>query len=398
MNTTERTLTDLCRRAHTLRQIYRTEYCSQSRFGPRHGAIFGENLSRLSSDERAGPISYVFRRSLEAKGRWLHTFTNGDGAFAFRRSGELVIDWLVIRSNDAISDAAAAIEGARSRGREGQATAPLHVWLEISPNDDRQRALVDQLKAVRVGTRHTAEADVFGVYFLDSPDRPRVATVVSVDPLESLMAARLTHTIPEPLLAAIERELTAITLAPSRHYSKKNVRGSWTALSLHGFSDDPNEIAKPTEVKSSVVNPPVRPTRLLEERPRLKELIDELIGYVPSASVERVRVMQLAGAAVSRTSEVKRHSDLTDREHGVSENRIVRIHIPLVTHRLATISVWDDDDREHVHHFERGAFYYLDVRRPHRVVNRSTRARVHLVVDYRVDQALRDTLTRATAL
>jgi hypothetical protein len=98
--------------------------------------------------------------------------------------------------------------------------------------------------------------------------------------------------------------------------------------------------------------------------------------------------MRLSASATDH-SEIERHSDLTDREHGVDDGKLVRLHLPIVTNSSARVSVWDEHNRECHMHMRPGIWYYLDVRRPHRVINAGQTDRLHLVVDCRSNEALR---------
>src|SRR5690606_34290625 len=63
----------------------------------------------------------------------------------------------------------------------------------------------------------------------------------------------------------------------------------------------------------------------------------------------------------------------------------VRLHIPIVTHEEVYFYV--DEQRVMM---RPGELWYCDFTRPHRVHNKSDVARVHMVLDLRVDDWLRD--------
>ena len=374
-----------------LRDLYRREWRAQSNFGPKHTLVL-KDWHRKHALVHTGPLAaprYVFHVSRAIRSKWLPTFTNGDAPFAFRRKGDVVVDALLVRTDAAASAAANRIKTLTKN-------APL--WLDVLPDDQRQNRVVKILGATRVGTRHTAEGDVFAVWYregLQLDDR-RPMRLGVVEPAEQRALVRLSIALDPSVVSQLRTQVDAILdgQAMAEHYSKKNKGKDWSALSLYGFSDDAAEIAKPTEVSAVTQNPRIRATRQLKRRPALKRVVDKVIQRLGVGIVsERVRLMRLAGARTNATSaEVQRHSDLTDKAHGVRDGRIVRIHVPITTNPKATISVWDENNREHAQHLPCGGYYYLDARRPHRVLNAGQQDRVHLVIDVRSNHALRTLL------
>ena len=88
--------------------------------------------------------------------------------------------------------------------------------------------------------------------------------------------------------------------------------------------------------------------------------------------------------------ELARHADITDREAGTRDGCVARLHIPLVTHEDVLFESWGlRGERQEMHFAVRG-LYYLDQRKPHRVINRSPVERIHLVVDTYCSEELRE--------
>jgi hypothetical protein len=368
-----------------LRDLYRSEWPGQGNFGPKHTVVLRAWHERgaLAIGGAPGAPHFAFHHRPAYRSRELTMFTNGDAPFARRRRGDLVVDAMLIRRPEAIGRVASRIE---ALGRD----RPL--WLELLPEDVRQTRVAQQLGAVRLGTRFTSESGVLAIWFRRSPagDDAPIPRTIPVSDIQHLAAVRLAVRVSSKMMTALRDECRAVATdrAMARHYSKKNKGRRWGALSLYGFSADPKEIAKPSEV-SDRKNPPIRATKLLRQRPRLKRLVDAVIQQVSMRLVtERVRLMRLA-AAEDDKSEVERHSDLTDREHGLDDGQLVRLHLPILTNPGATVGIWDEDNREARVHLRAGAWYYLDVRRPHRVLNAGTSDRLHLVVDCRASSALR---------
>jgi hypothetical protein len=175
----------------------------------------------------------------------------------------------------------------------------------------------------------------------------------------------------------------------TQHYSHYNKRKSWTAFSLRGYCPgDPGFVAKPAEMSKQwkLENPKLLEnvcdnTRAAASFPGTLRVVNRIPG-----AKERVRFMRLGPAG----GELARHADITDREAGTQDGRVVRLHIPLLTHQDVLFEGWGLRGEHQEMHFAAGGLYYLDQRKPHRVLNRSSLERIHLVVDTYSSQVLRD--------
>jgi hypothetical protein len=78
---------------------------------------------------------------------------------------------------------------------------------------------------------------------------------------------------------------------------------------------------------------------------------------------------------------IKRHSDVIDREAGTTENKILRIHVPIFTNPLVRFTSWDRFGRQKTTHMKESEVWYLDTRKPHQVENNGNMDRLHLVMD-----------------
>ena len=153
-------------------------------------------------------------------------------------------------------------------------------------------------------------------------------------------------------------------------YSKGD---DWTAISLRGYGPTPSDILKPNVLKSKVNESVVlQDTSLLEEDGF--QVINDILAKIPS-TFERVRFMK-----IKANSSIGKHSDKIDKEFGLDDGNIVRIHVPIRTNDQVNFSLWDD--REEIQNYlEEGHYYYVDVRAPHAVQNNSDVDRIHLVID-----------------
>jgi hypothetical protein len=112
-------------------------------------------------------------------------------------------------------------------------------------------------------------------------------------------------------------------------------------------------------------------TEILRQCPYLEEIVD---GF--KCPKERVRLLRLEPG-----KNINTHPDLGD---GWAMGK-VRLHIPIITHDEVYFYV--DEQRVIMNP---GELWYCDFTHPHRVHNRSDIARVHMVLDLKVNDWLRD--------
>jgi len=153
-------------------------------------------------------------------------------------------------------------------------------------------------------------------------------------------------------------------------YSKGD---DWTAISFRGYGPTPLDILKPNVLKSKVkVEAVLQDTSLVGEDGF--QPINDILAKIPS-TFERVRFMK-----IKANSSIGKHSDKIDKDFGLEDGKIVRIHVPIRTNDQVNFSLWDD--REEIQNYlEEGHYYYVDVRAPHAVQNNSDVDRIHLVID-----------------
>ena len=300
-------------------------------------------------------------------------------------AGSLYVRHLAVSENT--SEATSSLVEKLDRRAQG---AP--VWLEIhEENEHIRRQIEEQFAFKYVMTKIMASSDIKGVYFRG----PNVDTQLPLclSDVPSLMCLRAEFLSPAEI-DGIVHELTQYTSsfgAWPQHYSHYNKRHSWTAFALRGYcSQNPAFIAKPAEMSK----------RWKSENPELlKSTCDDTIAArcfprtmrivrrIPG-SKERIRFMRLA----PHGGELARHADITDRAAGTRDGYVARLHIPLVTHKNVFFESWGLRGEHQKMHFAAGSLNYLDQRKPHRVVNRSSVERIHLVVDTYSSQELRDLL------
>jgi hypothetical protein len=157
------------------------------------------------------------------------------------------------------------------------------------------------------------------------------------------------------------------------HFNKAIHRGEWSGVALRSIGGDPSQIYPDPTGRLEFAD-----TELLAACPSIGRALSFL-----ECPLTSVRLLALGPGA-----EIREHHD--DRL-GYDDGE-VRLHIPVVTGPGVEFVL---DGREV--DLGAGQCWYLDLRLPHRVANRSTMRRVHLAVDCRVDSWLGDLFAQALA-
>lgn len=301
--------------------------------------------------------------------------------------GSLYVKHMAVAPIDTVEAIASLIEKLVCR------TQGAPIWLEIHEENELIRHEIENRFGFNyVMSKIMASSDIRALYL-----RGGVVNLPRLHPTDtpSLMCLNANFlSLAERSGILQELEKYAICREPwTQHYSHYNRRRSWTAFALRGYcGDEPGFVAKPAEMSK----------RWKSENPKLlSNACDDTIAarFFPitvnvvkriPGSKERVRFMRLA----SLGGELSRHADVTDREAGTADGCVTRLHIPLVTHEDVLFESWGLRGEHHQMHFATSGLYYLDQRKPHRVVNRSPVERIHLVVDTYSSQELRDLMVQ----
>ena len=259
------------------------------------------------------------------------------------------------------------IDAVRARHRERAC------WLDIFEESILQRAVASRFE--HVASRITAAAEVRGLYSSSPLLQPYVLPSADVPTLKVVAESFITEEEQRLMLAELQ------LLAPwADHYSSYNRRGSWSAFALRGYkADDPSFIIKPAEMDAAwkeankeALTWDVADTPLMAMFKRTRAIVN----MIPGAK-QRVRFMRLKSAG----GELSRHADITDREAGTRNSRVMRLHLPLQTDPGVRFAAWTHrGERIELHMAERN-LHYLDTRKPHTARNDGARDRIHLVVD-----------------
>ncbi len=166
----------------------------------------------------------------------------------------------------------------------------------------------------------------------------------------------------------------------AQHYSSYNKRRSWTALALRGYADDPALIVKPSEMSRGwkrehpeLMDAEPRNTVLWD---RFAKALEPALEVTEATQFERIRLMRLDPGG-----ELTRHADITDKNLGLADRKIARLHIPLETNDEVRFWSWGADGERAQAQMGEGELWYLDIRKPHAAMNGGDTIRTHLVVD-----------------
>lgn len=263
-------------------------------------------------------------------------------------------------------------------------------WAEIFEEDLEASAAMEEAGWDYVTSKVMAGSEIKGLY-----TTPGSSWAAFRSPAEDATLCQLPQRISSDDVGVIAAELAAYLAnhdAWAQHYSSYNKRKSWTAFALHGYDPaDPAFIIKPGEMSKAwkaenegKYAGQAMPTPAAEHFLKTLALIET---HFPAT--DRIRFMCLAPG----DGELTRHADITDREAGVRDGMVARLHIPIHTNDEVWFAAWDKRGIYWREHMARGELWYLDQRKPHTVVNAGREPRVHLVIDVRADERLRAELS-----
>jgi hypothetical protein len=160
--------------------------------------------------------------------------------------------------------------------------------------------------------------------------------------------------------ALLARDLANLSSAAwVRHYVRQNYEGDWSVIALRAPAGETHPLRM---ISSNPACVNFEDTPLLDACPYFREVIGTF-----QAPLRTGRLMRLTAGSV-----IKEHHDV-DLSF---EDGSVRLHIPVVTNDGVEFLL---NGRRVI--LDAGSCWYLRLSDPHRVANRGTEDRVHLVVD-----------------
>lgn len=169
---------------------------------------------------------------------------------------------------------------------------------------------------------------------------------------------------------AVQEEVRSLSQPWSLHFNTKHYEGEWTVLSLRIPGGDSDriipEISQSEEFKD---------TALMAQCPTVKALLSNMHCEVLS-----VRFLNLKVGA-----NIKPHQD-----HELAfENGEARLHFPVFTNEQVEFFIEDERVR-----MNEGECWYINANLTHRVANKGTTDRIHLVIDCKVNDWLKEVFDR----
>ena len=272
-------------------------------------------------------------------------------------------------------------------------------WLFIWQEDDDYIKLAIKAGFDYIGAKFSSFSEIVGVYFKETPnhffgEREHPKFLIEENyTTRPIVDGKLLNNGPWDIdmdvIANIQQKLTDYGMTFENHYSNYNESDSWSAISLRGYSPDPNFITDPEEMnkkwheknKDQVFE--LQDTKLREKFPE----VDELLHWV-TTPIHRIRFMKLSPGGGT----LERHTDQTDPKVGVQNGKLMRFHWPIRSNPEVIFNVWNRDGLKNRTYMAVGSCWYLDIRKPHRAVNDGVSDRIHLVVDVEADKKLRSRL------
>jgi hypothetical protein len=245
------------------------------------------------------------------------------------------------------------------------------IWLYVWAENKEHCQLAEDLNFCYVGPKITTYGEIYAIYY-----RGKQREFPKVDPAEFLSIKKVDNVN----VSVIESIHSKLNLLPSftNHYSNYNKDKSWSALSLRGYSSNPEFITKPIEMSDKWKeehkdeNFFMQDTQLFEQFEEVKELLKSY-----GSTLHRVRFMRLKPGG----GELERHTDQVDPDSGGSKGKLARLHFPIKTNDKVEFTVWDVKGNAQKVHMKVGECWFLDTRKAHMAVNGGDEERIHLVVD-----------------
>lgn len=259
-----------------------------------------------------------------------------------------------------------------------------NTWLYVWAEDKTTRTIVQNYFDY-VGSKITTFGEIYSIYFKQGLIS---TTFPFVDPVEKIAIKQLRVPVDSDIIEQIAAKLENLNIKFQNHYSNYNKKKSWSAISLRGYTPDIMRIEKPVEMSKKWKEEHkdeefyLQDTFLRQEFPE----VEELLSFLGDAELHRIRFMRLTPGG----GELTRHTDQVDPDSGLNINNLSRLHFPIRTNSKVKFGVWEPTGNKKEVNMKVGECWVLDTRKPHTVINEGDEDRIHLVVDVKTNEKLKE--------
>ena len=266
-------------------------------------------------------------------------------------------------------------------------------WLYVWGEDANSKEVALKAGFSWVGTKITTFAELYGIYFRPSLTDNALFDVPRIHPdrlpEEDFSLEKLSLDDVTPLIEFLSEQIQNLDLDFTNHYSNYNKNGAWSALSLRGYTPDPEFITKPIEMNKKWKEE--HADKIFEMQDTILRMnlasVELILDLIPS-TFHRIRIMRLAPGG----GELERHTDQVDPDSGIQDGKIMRLHFPIITNDSVVFTTWNVDGTKKNVHMKVGECWYIDTRKPHQAINSGNTDRLHLVVDVDANDDVRGLL------
>ena len=238
------------------------------------------------------------------------------------------------------------------------------VWAHIFEEDLVVKTAVKDAGFKKIGTKVSTFSDIVGVYYKGG------RKFIPVPETENINIVKTRLEFDHNIIDEMTSQLINMNLEYTNHNSNYNRKQSWKALSLLGFEEDSTYVDKKAGKEED------RPIVQTDLYKKLEHFVKHFLDKIPGR-FDRVRFMTLKPGG----GELARHTDQTDPTWGTTDEKMIRLHIPLKTNDKVIFTSWDNNGTKCVHNMKKGECWFLDTRRPHTAINGGDDIRIHLVAD-----------------
>jgi len=259
-------------------------------------------------------------------------------------------------------------------------------FMYIHEESELDKHIANKANFKKIGVKFNSVADIIGVYYREKPSvlAERQFPKVNEEELYNILPVKRNFI---KITDALKKQLEEMDIKYENHYSNYNKGKSWSAISLRGYTDDPTFITKPIEMNKKWTEAhkffsfEIQDTEMRKEFPLVESILDNF-----NTEIHRVRFMRLKPGG----GELERHTDQVDPDIGISDKKLMRIHVPIKTNDKVEFTSWNANGEKTVVNMKEGECWYLDIRKPHTAINNGDSERIHLVIDVEANDFIRD--------